>query len=171
MNAPFLVFTPGDPETDEPTGWSALSAAVNLWRGRCLHLFARAEAAVSEALLLLAKDPASNVTLPLMVGARFDELDRVLATKNDPASKAALAALRGARSHDRLRVFLCHGVATVLSDRTGSWHVLLELIAFRNGVEARDELFLTSGKAMARYSTLNADSNRLCQKLAALAAG
>ena len=52
--------------------------AINAWRGRCLMLFARAEASVSEALVMKAGDPGKPM-LPLLVGQRFAALEKRLA--------------------------------------------------------------------------------------------
>jgi hypothetical protein len=106
--------------------------------------------------------------LPTLVGARYDTLDQLLTARTDPPAQAALAALRTMRQHDQLRVFLCHGVSTPLSDRKGEWNVLLRLLAFRNGAAVRDELFLTAAKAEATRAALNAAGQRLEHSLAAL---
>ncbi len=169
MNAIVLGTDFQGPQTDPVIDWAELAGSFNRWRGECLHHFARAEAAVSAALLALSHEPTTSITLPHLVGARYDELDRALMTGEAPR-KAALLALRCFRKHDKLRVFLCHGVATLLASRSGEWHAVMNLLAFRNGVAVHDELFLTRAKAIARFEILRVEGQRLSQKLTALAA-
>ena len=150
--------------------WTELAFAFNGWRGECLDHFVRAEGAVSAALLALSHEPGIIITLPHLVGARYDELDRALMSNDSANWKAALSALRCFRKHDKLRVFLCHGVATLLASRTGEWHVIMNLLAFRNGIAVHEELFLTRDKAIARFKGLRVEGDRLNQKLTELAA-
>ena len=149
--------------------WTDLTVAFNSWRGECLRHFARAEAAVSAALVALSREPDATVALPHLVGSRYDELDRALMTSEAADRKAALLALRCFRKHDKLRVFLCHGVATLLASQAGEWHAVMNLLAFRNGAAVHEELFLSRSKAAIRFETLRVEGQRLSQKLAALA--
>lgn len=151
--------------------WTDLTVGFNSWRGECLHHFAQAEAAVSAALVALSREPDATVVLPHLIGSRYDELDRALMTSEAADRKAALLALRCFRKHDKLRVFLCHGVATLLASQTGEWHAVVNLLAFRNGAAVHEELFLSRSRAATRFETLRVEGQRLGQKLTALMQG
>lgn len=65
MNAPAGLLA-ADP-------YDVAAGLVNAWRGRCLASFARAEHAVTEALITLSATDAS-IPLPLLVGQRYEAL-------------------------------------------------------------------------------------------------
>lgn len=123
-----------------PELFDAAREQVNAWRGRCLEAFARAEEAVTEALLVMAETERGNaIRLQHLVGQRFDELTTALAEGGAFAgeSKAATGALATFRQHDDLRAFLCHGVAKVTLDKHGRWTVVMRVLALRTRKAAR----------------------------------
>lgn len=60
--------------------FEAARAAASAWRGRCLDVFARSEAAVTETLLVLVGvDGRGNaLKLPHLVGQRYDALSKAV---------------------------------------------------------------------------------------------
>lgn len=126
--------------------FDATRNAAAEWRGRCLDVFARTEAAVTETLLLLAavKKREAVVKLPHLVGQRYDALASVIAPAGAFAEegKRAAGALAKFRQHDSLRAFIAHGVFVVTLDRRGRWHLVARVLALRGGRESR-ALFVT----------------------------
>jgi hypothetical protein len=109
-----------------PDPYADATSQVNAWRGRCMTYFARAEHAVTEALLSLTPEDAAP-SAPLLVGERYAALYQALGTK--PETEQIAVALSAFQVHDELRSFLCHGLSCVLLDRNGHWTATLELIA------------------------------------------
>lgn len=118
--------------------WDVAEAELDRWRGACVQIFARSEAATTETLLVLAEQAATKVRLPQMVGQRYETLDAAVAVGGAPAVGAARlkSALDAFRAHDDLRTILCHGTAQVAIDRHGEWVAVLRCTSCRSsGIE------------------------------------
>src|SRR5688572_4240247 len=87
--------------------FEAARDATAAWRGRCLDVFARSEAAVTETLLVLAAVDrrGTSLKLPHLVGQRYDALSSAICAGGAFADegKAALEPLAGFRKHDAFR--------------------------------------------------------------------
>ena len=121
--------------TNDNIQWEDAIAQVNCWRGECLQSFAQSETAVTETLLLLNAVPVrgASVKLPHLIGQRFEALK--LATGPE-----GIFASEGAKAHDaistymlseKIRAFLCHGIAKVMLERSGRWTVIFDLTTLR----------------------------------------
>ena len=143
---------------------------VNEWRGRCMDAFARAEAAVVESLLGIGLGPAGTPArrLPHLVGQRFERLAASLAEaapEGGGDAAAAAAALAAFRIHDRLRPFLCHGVASVALDRRARFVVVLRLWEGSGREFARGALTFDEREACDARDGLVRASRELCAAL------
>lgn len=136
---------------------------VNGWRGRCLASFARAEAAVSEALVTLGATDG-KAALPLLVGQRYALLAARLEARGGGAE--AVCAIRAFAAHDDLRVFLCHGVSRILLDRRGTWQATFAIVAQSEGAIVRRVLLIDADEANGIARELQRDQHRLGQLLA-----
>jgi hypothetical protein len=145
--------------------FEAARDAAAAWRGRCLDLFTRSEAAVSETLLVLAaiEGRGSTIKLPHLVGQRYDMLEMAASASGSFAEegKAAGAALLEFRKHDMLRTRLAHGTFTVTLDHLGRWHLVIRVLAFRAGREARDLFATDESEAAELLAVLERDGGRL----------
>lgn len=74
MNAKALV------DTALPRAAFEAARDAAAWRGRCLDVFARSEAAVAETLLVLTAvdERSSSLKLPHLVGQRYDALSNAI---------------------------------------------------------------------------------------------
>jgi hypothetical protein len=149
------------PETDPAKDidkWEDAIAQANCWRGDCLQSFAQSEMAVTETLLVLnaVEERGNSVKLPHLIGQRFEALK--LATGPDGAF-----ANEGAKAHEaisaflvreQLRAFLCHGIAKVVLERSGSWIAIFNLTTLRNQKCDRTQLVVTQ-----------VDANRMLQDI------
>ncbi|AZO59682.1 hypothetical protein EJ078_10875 [Mesorhizobium sp. M1A.F.Ca.IN.022.06.1.1] len=143
--------------------------AANAWRGRCLDLFARSEAAVSETLLVLANSSRHGavVKLPHLVGQRFEELATLIGPTGAFASegKASAAALLAFRPHEGLRASLAHGVGKVVLDQQGGWLLVLRTLAFRSKQPQRTVLVIEQNEADEIVKSLQTTGRRLVSEL------
>lgn len=138
---------------------------VNEFRGRCLHYFADAEAAVSGCLARLSQVPGrgDGVKLRHLVGQRCEDLASALSTdaslKKD--GNKALEALNDFRELDWLRVVLCHGVSTVLLDANGDWTAVFHHSSFRSRELVPNGRVIARRKADELQKELSRKSRRL----------
>lgn len=156
-----------------PNGpFDAARDAVTAWRGRCLDLFARSEAAVTETLLVLAASQGQGVSikLPHLVGQRYDALATAIGAGGAFANegRAAAQALTMFRQHDRLRTGIVHGVFTVTLDNRGRWHLVIRVLALRSGRESRDVFVIEQNEAAGILATVENDGSRLKSTLGQL---
>jgi len=145
--------------------FEAARDAAAAWRGRCLDVFAKCEAAVTETLLVLAKvdERGATLKLPHLVGQRYESLSRAIGAGGAFADegKAAVEPLARFRIHDALRTQMSHGVFRVTLDHRGHWHLIARVLAVRTGRDSRD-LFVTDQlEAAAILELLAKDGNRL----------
>ncbi len=159
---------------DDAATWRAALNAVNAWRGKAVHCFASAEAAVSEALIGLSQVPerGAAVCLRLLIGQRFDDLAAAIGPQGPFAGEGgpAVAPLAAFRRHDNTRAAICHGVARVSLDRQGRWVIVMKLIALRTGSAERTSLALDQKDAEHLLSEVEADGQRLRMALVNLRA-
>ena len=160
-------------ETALPRGpFEAAWDAAAAWRGRCLDVFARREAAVTEALLVLAAvdGPGASLKLPHLVGQRYDALSNAIGADGAFADegKAAVEALAGFRKHDAFRTQISHGVFTVTLDHRGQWHLVARVLALRTGRASRDLFVTEQAEAAAVLEALEKDGSRLRSALGQL---
>jgi len=151
--------------------FDAAREAVTVWRGRCLDLFARSEAAVTETLLALAADDrlGASIKLPHLVGQRYDALARALRPGGPLADEGRVAAaLEAFRQHDDLRTMITHAVFTVTLDRHGHWYLIARLLALRSGRECRRDFVLEEREAAKILSQLEKDCSCLRSTLGQL---
>lgn len=145
--------------------FEAARDAAARWRGRCLDVFARSEAAVTETLLVLAAvgERAPALKLPHLVGQRYDALSNAVGAGGAFADegKAAVMPIAEFRKHDALRTQLSHGVFTVTLDHRGQWHLVARVLAIRAGRAARDLLVVEQAETTAILEALEKDGNRL----------
>jgi hypothetical protein len=143
---------------------AARNAAAE-WRGRCLDVFARSEAAVTETLLALAQvdDRGASLKLPHLVGQRYDALFNAVSNGGPFAAegKAAVEPLAGFRKHDSFRTQISHGVFTVTLDHRGQWHLVARVVALRTGRASRDMFVTDQSEAHATLMSLEKDGSRL----------
>lgn len=145
--------------------FEAAQDAAATWRGRCLDVFARSEAAVTETLLVLATDAArgSSVKLPHLVGQRYDALLIAIGADGPFADecKASTQAVAAFRKHDELRTQISHGVFTVTLDHRGQWYLVTRVLVLRSG-RASQNLFVTEqAEAAAILDLLERDGSHL----------
>ena len=142
---------------------------INMWRGRCIDAFSRAEAEVTETLLSLSQVPERgiNVKLPHLLGQRLDALASVIGDDGEfhKEGRRAIKALSDFRAHEPLRTILCHGVAKILVDRTGKWTLVLRLLALRSKKSVREELMMEKERAESDLAALRSASRKLCDHL------
>jgi len=139
--------------------------AVTAWRGRCMDLFARSEAAVTQTLIDLAAAQRIGVSikLPHLVGQRFDALSAAIGPEGDFADVGKVAA--GFRQHDAFRTYITHGVFTVTLDQHGRWHLGARVLALRSGRESREVFVTEQSEAAEILVKLEKDSSRLRSSL------
>jgi len=101
---------------------------IDGWRGRCLDVFSRSEAAIIETLLV-ARDNGRAIKLGHLAGQRLTELAELEESRATPRQAAALRkTLERWRELETKRPFLAHGVVTELIDRQGKWWAKLDII-------------------------------------------
>lgn len=126
--------------------------------------FARAEAAVSEALLLLSEVPGRGeaVSLPHLVGQRFAALGELVSENGAFAveGKGVAKSLAEWSAHHTFRSLLCHGMATVTVDHRGRWHLVLKMLTFRSGEAVRESMVIDEEEAAERLTALHASPTR-----------
>ena len=120
----FPGLTPGD----------QACAQIAAWRGRCINLFSRGEAAVIRALeAAIAK--GHTITIKHLAGQRTADLEWL--TRNETGTvkqrQALSNALAGWAELEARRAYIAHGVVTVRVDKNGLWRARVDFTAYRNG--------------------------------------
>ncbi|GAA4021151.1 hypothetical protein GCM10022280_22140 [Sphingomonas swuensis] len=145
--------------------FEAARDAAAAWRGRCLDVFARSEAAVTETLLVLAavKGRGASLKLPHLVGQRYDALSHAIGAGGAFADEgtAVAQAVAEFRKHDGFRTQISHGVFTVTLDHRGQWHLVSRVLALRTGRASRDLFVTEQTEAAAILASLEKDGSRL----------
>lgn len=131
--------------------FTAATARVNEWRGRCLDGFTRAEEAVTETLVSLAavKDRGSTVKLPHLQGQRVDALVTAIGPAGpfEVEGKIVRMTLDRWRDHADFRNMLCHGTCKITLDPQAKWTAVFRLVALKSNRICRDMLALTENEA------------------------
>ena len=144
--------------------FEAVQEAASAWRGRCLDVFARSEAVVTETLLVLVSvDGRGSLKLPHLVGQRYDALSGSIGSGGAFAEegKTAAEAVSRFRKHDAFRTQISHGVFTVTLDHRDQWHLVARVLALRTGRASR-ELFVTQqAEAAVIVESLEKDGSRM----------
>ncbi|WAJ29069.1 hypothetical protein [Antarcticirhabdus aurantiaca] len=142
---------------------------ANEWRGRCIDVFSRTEAAVAKTLAAMSHCPhrGGQVALPHLVGQRFEALASAIASSGPFHREGACAAeaLERFREHDRLRPALCHGVGHITLDGRGRWTLVLRFAAFRGGKLADELVVVTQAEADDVLDDLTRTSQVLSSRL------
>lgn len=151
-------------KTDEDQ-WEHAIAQVNRWRGSCVQRFAQTETAVTETLLVLNAVPEKgpSVKLPHLIGQRFEALKFVLGPEGAFAKEGTIAheAVTAFLVRERLRAFLCHGIAKVALERSGNWIAIFNLTTLRSLKCDRTQLVVTQVEANAILEELKLNGNKL----------
>lgn len=159
---------PAEIANDDPL-WNQAIRDVNAWRGACLQHFSAAEAAVTEALLLLKSIPnrGEAVRLRHLIGQRFDDLHKLIEDGGIFAKegKAAAKALSDIRTIEGFRSCLAHGQAKIALERTGKWVVILRHTSIRGQQAERSMLLFEQAEAEEKLVDLKRKSQKLCSVL------
>ncbi len=142
---------------------------IDAWRGRCLNVFARAERAVTETVLLL-REGDTKILLEPLAGQRFSALEKLapIVPGTEAQEKGLQSALLAWRDLDTKRPFFSHGVVTELVGRTGQWHVQLDFLAVRKGQCEAKRLNWSGEEAAAFEVKLHAAFKGLTNQLGQL---
>ena len=147
---------------------------VNEWRGRCLHIFAGAELAVTECLETLSRVPGrgDEVRRRHLVGQRYADLSDALCCGGpfEAEGRKVLQVLDDFRAFDWLRAVVCHGASDVMLDVEGRWTVVFRYVSFKSGKIHREEHVLRCGDAEKRQKDLSRQAQRLGSLLRTLSA-
>lgn len=153
------------PNSADDPRWAHVTSEVNSWRGACLQCFARAEAAVTEALLFLSGvgQRGFAVRLRHLTGQRLEDLASVVGSGGEFADEggAAHKALVSYRTYESLRAHLAHDVARVALERNGKWVVVFRQLAIRSRTASRSTIAFEQAEA----GEMLADLKRLTQQL------
>lgn len=146
--------------------WDAIYAAVNAWRGECMHHFSAVELAVTKTLLALAEvrpDP-SEIRLRHLIGQRFEDLPKAIGADGPfaDAGKSASDCLAKYRDrHEAFRTQLCHGHVLVSVARNGQWLMVLRTLSIRGRQAERAEFVIEQAAAACRLEQLRRDGQKL----------
>jgi hypothetical protein len=140
---------------------------INGWRGHCLDVFAKAERAIASTLEV-ANAQDCSITLRHLAGHRLADLAKLAMSRsatNDKQCKVLLEALDAWLAVESKRAFLAHGVATVLIDRLGSWHVQLDFTKYQGKGLERLRWTCSKEEATQFEEELQAEFKRLSTHL------
>jgi hypothetical protein len=144
------------------TGWHEVHAAVNAWRGCCMHHFAQVEHAVTESLLALHHALPGQIGLRHLIGQRFEDLAAAVA-EGGPLphlqTREALARYRAA--HEGFRTLLCHGQFGVSIEISGRWLLVVDSLSIKSRQAVRTTEVIREGEAEQRLAELKRDGQRL----------
>ncbi len=156
----------------EAPPWTRVASEVNAWRGACIQSFARAEAAVTETLLVLGRSGQRGTTVRLrhLVGQRLDDLAKAIGPDGAFAAEgaAAHAVLARFRTHEALRAHLAHDVARIAVERNGTWVVVFRHLSIRSGRPERATVAFEQSGAAETAAELKRDIQQLESALANL---
>lgn len=145
--------------------WEDATAQVSRWRGDCLQSFTQSETAVTETLLILnaVKEKGASVKLPHLIGQRFEALRIAIGPEGPFAKdgKKAHEAISAFLVREQLRAFLCHGVAKVALERSGSWIAIFNLTTLRSQKCDRTQLVVTQVEANGILQEIKQSGNKL----------
>lgn len=152
------------PSTSE-LPWAQVTSEVNAWRGACLQCFARAEAAVTEALLFLrgAGQRGGAVQLRHLTGQRLEDIGLAIGPGGpfETEGSAAYEALTKFRTYEVLRAHLAHDVARIALERNGSWVVVFRHLSIRGRTAHRSTIALEQAEAGETLADLKRKTQQL----------
>lgn len=153
--------------------WQAIFDEINLWRGRCLHHYTVAEAAVTQTLEALAGVAAIGSPVPLRhsVGQRFEDLAKLIGPEGPFASQGAKASKSLDTFRNKqlpFRAMLCHGRAKSYVGRSGKWVVVMTKLSLVKGAAQTETKALEQAEALQLEIELKRDTLALADALGKL---
>lgn len=153
------------PSSTSELRWAQATSEVNAWRGACLQCFARAEAAVTETLLLLSAigGRGGAVQLRHLTGQRLEDIAQAIGPGGPFAAEGGVAheALASFRTYEALRAHLAHDVARVALERNGTWVVVLRHLEIRSRTAHRRTVAFEEAEAGATLADLKRKTQQL----------
>ena len=141
--------------------WAQVTSEVNAWRGACLQCFARAEAAVTEALLFLsgAGQRGGAVQLRHLTGQRLEDIGQAIGPGGPFGTEgsAAYEALTNFRTYEVLRAH----VARIALERNGTWVVVFRHLSIRSRTAHRSTIALEQAEAIETLADLKRKTQQL----------
>ena len=152
--------------------WAQVTSEVNAWRGACLQCFARAEAAVTDALLFLSGvgQRGAAVQLRHLTGQRLEDIAQAIGPGGPFAAEggAAHEALASFRIYESLRAHLAHDVARIALERNGAWVVVFRHLSIRSRTAHRSTMALEQAGAAETLADLKRKAQQLDSALTSL---
>ncbi|WP_293882437.1 hypothetical protein [Sphingomonas sp.] len=153
--------------------WVSAFAAVNQWRGACMHHFSTVELAVIQTLLTLAAAKSGEATVELrhLIGQKFEDLATAVGESGPFGVQAKrvrepLSYYR--KDHEEFRSILCHGVIEVALQLNGSWLLGIRSLSIRSHQAELKERTLKQSEAEDKLAALKRDGQKLCAALGQL---
>lgn len=153
--------------------WEAIYAAVNAWRGECMHHFSAVEHAVTETLFALdgAKPEGTTIRLRHLIGQRFEDIAEAIGSNGPFANvgrKAVEPLTHFREQHEAFRAQLCHGHITVSVCRNGHWLLVLRTLSIRGRRADTGQMVIEESNARSRLAELKRDGQKLAAVLGQL---
>jgi len=140
-----------------------------------MQCFAQAEAAATEALLVLCRDSRHGdaVRLRQLVGQRLEDLATAIGPEGPFRAQGGVAfkALEEFRTLESLRALVGHGVSKVALDRNGKWVAIIRHLAIRKKAEERSVQIFEQVEAEQVLADLRKKTRKLCNELERLRQG
>lgn len=166
MNAPVQINRKAEDDL-----WADTYAAINRWRGACLHHFTQTEQAATDALIALkAIGGPGVVPLRPLAGHRYLDLAMLLGPSGafEGKSPEACKLLEAFRDQEGLRSDLAHGVASIALQQNGKWIAIFRRTSIRKNVPECTEQVYRQAAAEQRLKELKDLPGRLCTTLQTL---
>ncbi|CAN5358872.1 hypothetical protein BH09PSE3_BH09PSE3_27080 [soil metagenome] len=146
--------------------WNLAFAAVNKWRGECMHHFSAVEMAVTETLFALDAAKLEGVTIGLrhFIGQRLEDLTSAVAQQGPfgVQAKAARQMLEHyRREHEGFRTTLCHGMIKVVLECNGKWLLIVRNLSIVRRQADAGLVVLEQAEAEAKLAALKHDGQKL----------
>lgn len=150
--------------------WDAVFAAVNAWRGECMHHFSAVEQAITETLLVLdaSRPEGSAIRLRHLIGQQFEDLAAAIGPEGPFAylgKSAALVLGQYRERHETFRSKLCHGHVTVSVECNGHWLMVVRTLAIRARQADRTVDVIQQVEAEGKLAELKRDGQKLAAVL------
>lgn len=154
--------------------FTAAMLRSNAWRGQCLHVFAKSETAVTEALATLAgvPDRGKGIKLPHLVGQRFEALAEALRPDGRFAAEGSRTRLLAAavQQHLPVRAALSHGVGRISIDRSARWTMVLHVTGLKGHGLTRELSVIEERDGQTLLHELSTTMQQLCDAVGKLKA-
>lgn len=166
-----MTSQPAEPAPQNPVAnWDAVFAAVNAWRGECMHHFSAVEQAITETLLVLdaAKPEGSGIRLRHLIGQQFEDLAAAIGPEGpfaDLGKSAGLVLGQYRERHETFRSKLCHGHVTVSVECNGHWLLVVRTLAIRARQADRTLDVIQQAEAEGKLAELKRDGQKLAAVL------